>query len=93
MGVEGVLLALVLPPRRERIGNNGVPGRVAAGSAAAGPRGFRRRWCALVRGWRTWAQSPTAQGWGMGIGKHADPLGTLPLHLRVVRLWSSADGY
>lgn len=58
-----------------------------------GPWGFRRRWCAVVWGWRTWAQSPTAQGWGMGIGKRADPLGTLPLYPRVVRLGSSADGY
>ena len=45
-----------------------------------GPWGFGGRWCAPVQGWRTWAQSPTAHGWGMGIGKRADLLGAFPSH-------------
>lgn len=54
MGVEGVLLALAL--RRERIGDNGVPGRVGAGSAAAGPG------CPLGPG-----SAPEARRWTRGV--------------------------
>ena len=54
MGVEGVLLALA--PRRERIGDNGVPGRVGAGSAAAGPG------CPLGPG-----SAPEARRWAHGV--------------------------
>lgn len=54
MGVEGALLALA--PRRERIGDNGVPGRVGAGSAAAGPG------CPLGPG-----SAPEARRWAHGV--------------------------
>ena len=57
MGVEGVLLLPPPPllPRREGIGDNGFPGRVGAGSAAAG------RACPLGP-----ESAPEARRWGHG---------------------------
>jgi hypothetical protein len=34
----------------------------------------------VCQAWKTWDLRPTAQGWGMGIGEHADPLGAFPAH-------------